>query len=229
MRPGAGPPAEPASQLTRITAARRPQRIRRNGGKRRAASASARGPRPHSLSRSVSRTQRVARCRKSVEPKSALSQECGASSGLDAAFTAVKSARSSLLITFFRNRGTQTRHRATWKNGRCLRVDAATRNMGKSNADSCSNLAWEQNLGVGRQPALVRKRLEASIRDRQETRRIAGRGRMLLRRSQENLTASPRFLVATYCQTSARSTATARQITQSPASEPSTSGEWSRR
>ena len=26
MRPGAGPPAEPASQLTRITAARRPQR-----------------------------------------------------------------------------------------------------------------------------------------------------------------------------------------------------------
>jgi hypothetical protein len=27
MRPGFGPPAEPASQLTRITAARRPQRV----------------------------------------------------------------------------------------------------------------------------------------------------------------------------------------------------------
>ena len=62
MRPGAGPPAEPASQLTRITAARRPQRIRRNGGERRAASASARGPRPHSLTRSVSRTN--LECRK---------------------------------------------------------------------------------------------------------------------------------------------------------------------
>ena len=53
MRPGAGPPAEPASQLTRITAARRPQCIRRNGSRQRVASASARGPRPHSLTRSV--------------------------------------------------------------------------------------------------------------------------------------------------------------------------------
>ena len=56
-RPGAGPPAEPASQLTRITAARRQQHIRRNGGRRRAASASARGPRPRSLARSVGRTK----------------------------------------------------------------------------------------------------------------------------------------------------------------------------
>ena len=57
MRPGAGPAAEPPSQLTRITAARRPQRVRRNGGRRRAASASARRPRPHSLTRSVGQTQ----------------------------------------------------------------------------------------------------------------------------------------------------------------------------
>ena len=56
MRPGFDPPAEPARQLTRITAARRQQRIRRNGGRRRAASAAARGPRPHSLTRSVSQT-----------------------------------------------------------------------------------------------------------------------------------------------------------------------------
>src|ERR1051325_927483 len=66
MRPGAGPPAEPASQLTRITAARRPQRIRRNGGRRRAASASARGPRPHSLIRSVSQTADAERNKREV-------------------------------------------------------------------------------------------------------------------------------------------------------------------
>src|ERR1041384_4003797 len=57
MRPGAGPAAEPPGQLTRITGARRPQRVRRNGGKRRAAPTSTRGPRLHSLSRSVRRTE----------------------------------------------------------------------------------------------------------------------------------------------------------------------------
>ena len=56
MRPGAGSAAEPPSQLTRITAARRPAARRLTCGTRRAASASVRGPRPHSLTRSVSQT-----------------------------------------------------------------------------------------------------------------------------------------------------------------------------
>jgi hypothetical protein len=52
-RPGAGPPAEPARQHTRITASRRLQFASRCmqllGGNRRAASASGRGPWPCSL------------------------------------------------------------------------------------------------------------------------------------------------------------------------------------
>ena len=56
MRPGAGPAAEPPSQLTRAGGGTPPAARRLTCGKRRAASASARRPRPHSLTRSVSRT-----------------------------------------------------------------------------------------------------------------------------------------------------------------------------
>jgi hypothetical protein len=57
MRPGFGPPAEPARQLTRAGGGTPPAARRLTCGKRRAASASARGPRPHSLTRSVGRTK----------------------------------------------------------------------------------------------------------------------------------------------------------------------------
>ena len=57
MRPGAGPPAEPARQLTRAGGGTPPAARRLTCGKRRAASASARRPRPHSLTRSVSPTE----------------------------------------------------------------------------------------------------------------------------------------------------------------------------
>ena len=56
MRPGFGPPAEPARQLTRAGGGTPPAARRLTCGKRRAASASTRGPRPHSLTRSVSQT-----------------------------------------------------------------------------------------------------------------------------------------------------------------------------
>ena len=61
MRPGFDPPAEPARQLTRACGGTPPAARRLTCGKRRAASASGRGPRPHSLSRSVRPTARVAR------------------------------------------------------------------------------------------------------------------------------------------------------------------------
>ena len=56
MQPGAGPAAEPPRQLTRAGGGTPPASRRLTCGKRRAASASARGPRPHSLTRSVSQT-----------------------------------------------------------------------------------------------------------------------------------------------------------------------------